>query len=86
MDGVELLGMVAGVLTTAAFVPQAAKSWRTRSASDFSLPMLLMFCAGIVMWLGYGVLIASPGLALANGVTLPLAALILAVKLRGASR
>lgn len=82
MNGVELLGVVAGVLTTIAFVPQALKTWRTGSARDFSLPMLLLFCAGVVMWLGYGLLIASPGLIVANGITLPLAASILLVKLR----
>ncbi len=82
MNGVELLGVVAGVLTTIAFVPQALKTWRTGSARDFSLPMLLLFCTGVVMWLGYGLLIASPGLIVANGVTLPLAASILLVKLR----
>jgi MtN3 and saliva related transmembrane protein len=82
LNGVELLGVVAGVLTTIAFVPQALKTWRTGSARDFSLPMLLLFCTGVVMWLGYGLLIASPGLIVANGVTLPLAASILLVKLR----
>ncbi|HZF76242.1 MAG TPA: SemiSWEET transporter [Acetobacteraceae bacterium] len=82
MNGVELLGMMAGLLTTTAFVPQAVKSWRTGSARDFSLPMLAMFCAGLAMWLGYGLIIASPGLVLANGITLPLAAFILSVKLR----
>ncbi len=82
MNGVELLGVVAGVLTTIAFVPQALKTWSTGSARDFSLPMLLLFCTGVVMWLGYGLLIASPGLIVANGITLPLAASILLVKLR----
>ncbi len=80
--GVELIGVVAGILTTIAFVPQALKTWRTRSARDFSLPMLLLFCTGLALWLGYGVMIASPGLIVANGITLPLAASILWVKLR----
>jgi len=77
-----MLGLLAALLTTSAFVPQAIKSWRTRSARDFSLPMLLLFCAGVALWLIYGVLIASAGLIAANAVTLPLALSILWVKLR----
>ena len=38
LDKIEFLGPVAGLLTTFAFLPQAVKTWRTRSADDFSLP------------------------------------------------
>jgi MtN3 and saliva related transmembrane protein len=82
MNSIELLGMIAGILTTVAFVPQALKTWRTRRASDFALPMLVLLHVGMVLWLIYGVLTASPGLIVANGVTLLLAATILTVKLR----
>jgi MtN3 and saliva related transmembrane protein len=82
MNTIELLGVAAGILTTLAFVPQALKTWRTRRAQDFALPMLLLLHAGMVLWLIYGVLTGSPGLIIANGVTLLLAATILAVKLR----
>lgn len=82
MDTIELIGLTAGVLTTGAFVPQAWKTWRTRRATDFALPMLVLLHVGMVLWLIYGVLIASPGLIVSNGVTLGLAGLILTVKLR----
>ena len=38
MDGIEFIGFVAGLLTTFAYLPQVMKTWRTRSADDFSLP------------------------------------------------
>ncbi len=82
MQALEWLGVVAGVLTTSAFVPQVARTWRTGSARDFSLPMLLMFCTGLVLWLAYGLMLGSAGLVVANGITLPLALYILSVKLR----
>ncbi len=82
MDWTEGVGVVAGVLTTVAFVPQAWKTVRTRSAGDFALPMLLLFCLGLAMWLAYGFLKAAPGLIMANTVTLALALAILWVKLR----
>ena len=82
MSLTETLGLVAGALTTISFVPQVLKTWRTRSAGDFSLPMLLLFVTGIVLWLVYGLLAKDWPLICANSVTLVLAAYILAVKLR----
>lgn len=82
MGGIEVLGLAAGAMTTAAFVPQALRTWRSNSARDFSLPMLLLFCSGLFLWLVYGVMIASASVVAANAITLPLAAYILWVKLR----
>ena len=79
---IEWIGVVAGVMTTGAFVPQVMQTWRTQSARDFALPMLLLLVGGVVLWLIYGVAIGSAGLIVANGVTLPLAGFILWVKLR----
>ena len=82
MDGIEAVGMVAGLLTTIAFVPQVLKTWRTRSARDFSLPMLVLFTFGIALWLAYGLLLHQLPIILPNVVTLLLSAYILAVKLK----
>ena len=84
LDKIEFLGPVAGLLTTFAFLPQAVKTWRTRSADDFSLPTLLMLVVGIGLWTIYGVMRAAPSIWLGNGITMVLAASILSVKLRRA--
>ena len=82
MTTTDLLGLVAGTLTTAAFVPQVVKAWRTRSTSDISLGMFVLFNIGLVLWLAYGVLIGSWPIVLTNVVTLALALTILFFKLR----
>lgn len=82
MTAVTALGIVAGTLTTIAFLPQVLKAWRSRSTRDVSLGMFLTLCAGIVLWLIYGILIADLPLVLANGVTLCLAGTVLVLKLR----
>jgi MtN3 and saliva related transmembrane protein len=79
---IDLIGTLAGVLTTAAFVPQAVRVWRTRSARDISLWMYLVFLLGVVLWLIYGVLIGSVPVILANVATFALALFILIVKIR----
>jgi MtN3 and saliva related transmembrane protein len=83
---VEAIGVIAGLLTTLAYVPQVVKVWRSRSARDISLTMFLMMTAGIALWLVYGLLIGSIGLVLANGATLGLTAAVLVAKLRFDSR
>lgn len=78
----EWLGLLAGTLTTIAFVPQAARVWRTRSAADISLATFLLFLAGTVLWLAYGLATGAVSVSIANGVTLVFASAILVGKLR----
>ena len=82
MDGITVLGLVAGALTTLSFAPQVAKAWRTRSTTDLSLAMLITFLAGILLWLAYGVVKGDLAIIAANGATAVLIALILSVKAR----
>lgn len=82
LDRIEYLGLVASLLTTFAFLPQAVKTWRTRSADDFSLPTLLMLVVGVALWTIYGVMRAAPSIWLGNGIILGSAGFILSVKLR----
>ena len=82
MPFVTLVGMVAGVLTTVAFLPQVLRTWRTRSTADISLVMFLIYVTGIVLWLIYGLMLNDLPLITSNAVTLVLAGAILALKLR----
>lgn len=81
MDMTNLIGTLAGILTTIAFIPQVIKTWRTRSARDISLFMFLLFSSGVLLWLVYGLLIDSMPIILANGITLALSVSILVLKL-----
>jgi MtN3 and saliva related transmembrane protein len=78
----EVIGTLAGLLTTMAFIPQVWRVWRTRSARDISLPMYVIFTAGVVLWFAYGLMTGALPLIVANGVTLLLAGAVLAMKLR----
>ena len=78
----DLLGGIAALLTTIAFVPQVWKSWRSGSTRDVSLGMFLFFTTGISLWLIYGFVIESRPIIVANIVTLALTSIIIALKLR----
>lgn len=76
-----LFGYPAAFLTTIAFVPQAWQSWRTRDLSGISLPMYALFTLGVALWLGYGLVMGSLPIIVANAVTLMLASLVLWLKI-----
>jgi MtN3 and saliva related transmembrane protein len=82
MNHVQILGLVAGSLTTAAFLPQVIKTWKSRSAKDLSLGMFSLFCLGVALWLIYGIIVRDIPVIAANLVTLMLAATLLVFKLR----
>lgn len=77
-----MLGLAAGTLTTAAFVPQLVKAWRSRSTGDLSWGMLVTFSTGVLLWLIYGVWIDSLPVVLANAITLLLQAGIVSLKIK----
>ncbi len=82
MNAIQSLGLLAGALTTAAFLPQVIKTWKTRSAKDLSLGMFSLFCLGVAMWLVYGFAVNDIPVIAANFLTLLLAATLLFFKLR----
>jgi len=78
----EWVGYLAAFLTTAAYIPQVAKVVRHRHTQSISLGMYSILTCGIAAWFVYGILINSPSIMLANGVTFVLALFILWMKLR----
>ena len=78
----EIVGIVAAVLTTLAFLPQVIHTIRTRSTHDISLRMYSLYTVGIFLWLIYGLLLNDVPLIAANIVTFLLSGTILSLKLR----
>lgn len=82
MTQIELIGFTAAILTSMAYLPQAAMILRTGVTTGISLTMYGMLTSGKVLWLSYGLLVASYPVIYANAFTMCLAALILGVKAR----
>lgn len=81
-DFITALGLIAGVLTTIAYLPQLIKTWQTKSAHDLSWSMLIVLCTGIILWLVYGFYIQNIPIIAANIVTFLFASMILVLKIR----
>lgn len=82
MESANTIGLLAGTLTTLAFVPQVVKIWKTKHARDLSLGMFAIFSSGVLLWLWYGIEIGATPVIVANAVTLGLSLTILFFKIR----
>lgn len=79
---VELVGYLAGFLTTISYFPQVIKTLKFKETKDIALGMYILLTTGVGLWFAYGVLLGSWPVIIANGVSFGLAASILAMKLR----
>ncbi len=82
MDWIKILGLLAALCTTIAFLPQAIKIIRTKDTSSISTAMYSLFTIGTLMWLVYGIFSHNIPVILANAVTFVIATIILFYKLR----
>ena len=78
----DAIGYLAATLTTAALIPQAWLTWKTKRADGVSLGMYSFFTLGVALWLVYGLVIGAWPIVVANAITLALALFILVMKLR----
>ncbi len=83
IDKNELIGFIAAVCTTFAFLPQVIKVWKTKQTKDLSLRMYTIMFIGICLWFVYGLRINSLSIILANIVTGVLVFTILVFIFRG---
>ncbi len=78
---IDIFGFIAASITTAAFIPQAFKTIKTKDTSGISLSMYVMFTIGIILWFFYGILLEAWPIIISNAITGMLAATILFYKL-----
>ena len=83
IDQNEIIGLIAAVCTTFAFIPQVMKVWKTKQTKDLSLRMYSIMFIGIILWLVYGIRIDSLSIIMANVVTATLVGTILVYIFKG---
>lgn len=82
MSATALIGFLAACCSTAAFIPQVIKTWRTRSAVDISLAMFAAVLSGSILWMLYAWLQQDLPVFGTNATILVLASAMLYLKLR----
>lgn len=81
---ITVVALVAGALTTGAWLPQIWRTWRTRSAEDLSWGYLFVTACGMGTWLTYGLLAEDPAVIATNTATSILLVALCTLKLRSA--
>ncbi len=85
MDYTELLGYVAGILTTFSASPQLLYSYRTGDVKSFDVKFLLMLAGGLLLWGAYGIVIGSPPVIAFNFIGCAMWVPIIWLKIRKSS-
>jgi MtN3 and saliva related transmembrane protein len=78
----NVIGMLAGALTTLSLIPQVIKVYRCKSAGDFAWGYLGMFWIGLVFWIAYGIARKDWPIILTNAITLALSLMVGGMKVR----
>jgi MtN3 and saliva related transmembrane protein len=82
MNAADIVGFIAGTLTTASSLPQVLKTYRMKSAETLSYRMVLLLSAGVAVWIAYGVMTRSLPIIITNGISLLLAVSLVVMKRR----
>jgi len=82
MNVFEILGMLAAIITTGAFLPQVYKTWKTKNTKGLSLTMYVSFFIGVSLWFVYGFYLNSLPMILANIVTTISTLILIGLKLK----
>ena len=82
----EGLGLLAGLLSTLAFLPQVILVWRTRSTEDVSLSSFLMLGVACLLWTAYGAMLGSLAIIATNIAVFSLVLAIVVAKFRFSRR
>lgn len=78
----SIVGLMAAALTSLSYIPQLQKAWPRGATGDISLRMLIVLCAGLSLWIAYGVVQRDWVVAMANIVGLSLVGAVLVCKIR----
>ncbi|PWN64941.1 hypothetical protein C1631_020155 [Chryseobacterium phosphatilyticum] len=64
---VNVLGIIAGFLTSVSMIPQLVKVIKEKNVEDISLVMLLVLISGLSLWVWYGIKKDEMPIILSNG-------------------
>lgn len=82
MKRIEILGILSGICTTSAFIPQVYTVWSMKPtpAIALSLPMYIIFTLGVIGWIIYGMKVRALSITIFNSLTSVLALSIIVYK------
>lgn len=74
---INITGTIAGVCTTASFLPQVISIIKTKNTESLSMYMFIIHITGVTLWIIYGVLITNYIIIIFNCIALLLCLIII---------
>lgn len=82
MDLITVVGIAAPIVSVVSFLPQVLKCWTTKRTKDISYPSYIIFFAGSISWLTYGILKNDLSIIITNSFLAFFVFLILLMKFK----
>jgi len=79
---IELVGLLAGAITSIGFLPQLARGYKTKKLEDISYFMPIVLAIGMSIWFIYGVLSDSIAVMAANAFSITCSIILILMKKR----
>jgi len=77
---IELVGLIAGAVTSIGFLPQLVRGYKTKKLEDVSYFMPIVLAIGMSIWFTYGYLINSIAVMAANAFSITCSIILIIMK------
>lgn len=82
MEGIDILGIIAGICTSSAIIPQIVKTLKKKKAQEVSIFMFIVLMTGNGLWVYYGVVKSDIAIISTNIFALSLNIMMIVLKYR----
>ena len=79
---IEIIGLIAAIITSTGFLPQIVRGYRTKKLDDVSYFMPIVLAIGMVIWFLYGILLNALAVIGANIFSISCCIALIALKKR----
>lgn len=78
----QIIGVIAGILTSSSLIPQAVKSIKEKKASEVSYLMFVILLAGNGLWAWYGILKEDMPIIITNAFAVLMDIVMIVLKMK----
>ena len=82
MNTSTIIGLLAGLTTTGAFLPQIIKTIITKDTKSISLWMYCVYVIGVIIWFIYGLMIGEVAILITNSFSFLFGMTMLIMKIK----
>lgn len=82
MEGIDILGIVAGICTSSSILPQIIKTLKKKKTEEVSIFMFIVLMTGNALWIYYGFVKSDIAIISTNFFALALNIVMIVLKFR----